>query len=139
MSGLDRLSEEVSSHIAFRSPSQLTAVNMDQGMEHTHHVHPQSLPHSPSHPDDPSSSTSVSHVDMSFFDPEGVQELRRTLSAQSAKGIKNIDQSQVSTRTDSTLASQEGEPFDFAKALRRTLQRYTNSFFTQGKFCSTCL
>ncbi len=124
MSGDDRLSEEMSSHIAFRPASQSTTVNHEQGTEHPHHTLTQPLSQPPSRPDGPSSSSSVSHVDVSFFDPEGVQELKRTLSAQPVKESKGFDpESQISTRTDSTLALKQGEPFDFAKTLRRTLQR----------------
>ncbi len=113
------LSEEMSSHTAFRSALQPT----------------QPLSQPPSRSDVPSSSSSVSHVDVSYFDPEGVQELKRTLSAQSGKAYKTLGmESQVSTGTDSTIALKQGEPFDFAGALRSTLQRYVVSSSHKASF-----
>ncbi len=88
----------------------------------------QRLSQPPSRSDGASSSSSTSHVDVAYFDPEGVQELKRTLSAQSAKAYKTKDlESQVST-TDSTIAAKQGELFDFAEALRKMLQRYAIFF-----------
>lgn len=68
-----------------------------------------------------------SHVDIGLFDPEGVMQLRRTLSRQSQQQAHphHIDtdaHSSGSVSTDHTLAS-DSAPFDFEKKLRDVIKR----------------
>ncbi|KAI0767296.1 pleiotropic drug resistance ABC transporter [Fomes fomentarius] len=74
-----------------------------------------------------------SHVDVGFFDAEGVAQLRRTLSRQSEAhspiGLQPCGQgerhSTHSASTDVTLAS--NSPFDFEKTLRDVIKRLDES------------
>ena len=78
--------------------------------------------------------SSGSHVDIGHFDPEGVMQLRRTLSRQSEQQHPHSphiahpptkDEQGRSTRsvsTDTTLAS-DASPFDFEKTLRHVIKR----------------
>ncbi|TBU44086.1 pleiotropic drug resistance ABC transporter [Dichomitus squalens] len=113
---------------------------------HNHiHPHPSSddVPSETSHPEyhgaplTRQQSTS-SHVSIDRFDPEGVAQLRRTLSRQSQTHAEpHIDsekpsrgfgtqQSTNSVLTEDTLASPDG-PFDFEKTLRGLLRKIDDS------------
>lgn len=72
----------------------------------------------------PRRGSSVSRVELSFFDPEGIRELERTLTLQSNsnKSNRGLDPLQ-SVASDTTLATKEGEPFDLAKTLRKVIQK----------------
>lgn len=91
-----------------------------------HHGHPD---HSPPPPVTPKlgytrarSGSSVSRVDVEFFDPEGVQALRRTMT----KEAKDRDRpSAASSSSDHTLTD---EPFDFEKTIRHFIRRYVCNF-----------
>lgn len=61
-----------------------------------------------------------SHVDIGRFDPEGVEQLRRTLSRQSQEYNQRATVQSVSS--DTTLALDNG-PFDFEKTLRHVIKR----------------
>ncbi|KZP27013.1 pleiotropic drug resistance ABC transporter [Athelia psychrophila] len=79
----------------------------------------------------PRRGSSVSHVDVGFFDPAGVDELRRTMSRNTEDGRKSADvrRSNTSKRvptasssvSEATLA-QEG-PFNFEKTLKDFVKR----------------
>ena len=100
-------------------------------------------PHSPSIDVDPSSErhhvpltrqlSSGSHVDIGHFDPEGVAQLRRSLSRQSQHGTNPLPfdlsplggeerHSANSISTEVTLASPDA-PFDFGKTLRNVVKK----------------
>ena len=64
--------------------------------------------------------SSGSHVDIGFFDPAGVEILRRTLSRQSQGGQRGTVHS---TASYTTIAFDEG-PFDLEKTLRHVIKRY---------------
>lgn len=119
---LSDIQEEPPSSNISRVPSQPTLqdVDLDHLPEPTQYERP---PHSPPPPQArPRRGSSVSRVDITFFDPEGVQELRRTLTQQS--NAKNGSPgSQESVTSDATLAAKEGGSFDLAKALRRIVQK----------------
>lgn len=89
---------------------------MEKNTEPIHHAQPHSSQTNP-----PSRRSSVSRVDVGFFDPEGVRELKRTLTAEKTK---NLDPESRASTADSTLAQKQGDSFDFAKVLRETQQRY---------------
>lgn len=61
------------------------------------------------------SNSSVSRVDVGFFDPSGVQELRRTITQQQIE--------EGSRNSDLTLNVKDDEPFDFEKTLRLAVKR----------------
>lgn len=81
-----------------------------------------------------SSSSRSSRVDIGFFDPEGVEQLRRTLSRQSETQSPHIahagpsgrgeGQSIHSGSTDETLSGSNDGPFDFEKTLRNLIKKY---------------
>ncbi len=74
--------------------------------------------------------SSVSRVDIDFFDREGVQQLQRTLTRQHEE---EKDQRRRSTSSsDRTLGSKSDEPFDFAKTLRSIVRQYVVSSFLVG-------
>lgn len=119
---LNDIQEEPSSNVVSRAPSQPTLLNADihQSEEYLH-KHSE-YPSSPS--SRPRRGSSVSHVDVAFFDPQGVQELRRTLTQQSIQENKNRPPgSRGSLSTDLTLTPKDGEPFDLAKTLRKIVQK----------------
>jgi hypothetical protein len=64
--------------------------------------------------------SSVPHVDVTYFDPEGVNDLRRQLSNGSHES-KGAPLSRTTTRTGETLPV--SEPFNFEKVLRQIIQR----------------
>ncbi|PPQ74645.1 hypothetical protein CVT26_005690 [Gymnopilus dilepis] len=64
------------------------------------------------------SNSSVSRVDVGFFDPAGVQELCRTITKQ------QIDErSRTSESSEATLHIKDNEPFDLEKTLRLAVKR----------------
>ncbi|RDX52640.1 pleiotropic drug resistance ABC transporter [Lentinus brumalis] len=74
-----------------------------------------------------SSSSRSSRVDIGFFDPEGVEQLRRTLSRQSETHGRGEGQSVHSGSTDETLSGSNDGPFDFEKTLRNLIKKLDES------------
>lgn len=75
----------------------------------------------------------VSHVSLDFFDPAGVEQLRRTVSRMSAavntNNIPDVPIQKITSRstvdTTTTLAAPKGdEPFDLERTLRTVMKRY---------------
>lgn len=64
------------------------------------------------------------HVSLGHFDPSGVDELKRTMSRMSEERAPPLAtaSSRHSNATDNTLSSGDG-PFDFEKALQRTVRQ----------------
>lgn len=72
----------------------------------------------------PRRGSSVSRVELGFFDREGIKQLERTLTHQSNSNKSNGGSDRLqSIASDTTLATKEGEPFDLAKTLRRVIQK----------------
>ncbi|PPR00573.1 hypothetical protein CVT24_005458 [Panaeolus cyanescens] len=97
----------------FSSNAQPEAVN-----PHPHHVHHEHPP--PVHKEKARRrNSSVSRVSVDFFDPSGVEQLRRTLTQQERdrSATKSVADSEV------TLTFKDDEPFDFAKTLRRAVRK----------------
>ncbi|KAI0043049.1 hypothetical protein FA95DRAFT_1631947 [Auriscalpium vulgare] len=117
-------------------PAQLADINEDEGVaalpalppspepvaaaQH-HHVHmsppsspPSSYPAAAARTVRKRSHSSSSHVDIDHFDPEGVHDLRRSLSRVDA-GLGNA--------SESTLAVPNSGPFDFEKTLRNVMKK----------------
>ncbi|KAJ3498887.1 hypothetical protein NLJ89_g10164 [Agrocybe chaxingu] len=69
------------------------------------------------------SNSLVSHVDVEFFDPAGVQELRRTMSMQRQEEYHEM-QEIASVVTEATLHISDDGAFDFEKTLRHVLRKY---------------
>ncbi|CAA7262034.1 unnamed protein product [Cyclocybe aegerita] len=69
------------------------------------------------------SNSSVSHVDVGFFDPAGVRELRRTMSLQRQEEQHEM-QEVASMVSDATLRISDDGAFDFEKTLRHVLRKY---------------
>lgn len=101
-------------------------------------IHPESHPHQhhssphppPSHPHGRTRRlSSASHVSMDFFDPEGVNELKRTLTRdrKSLKGERSKDIEQGSIQSDDTLPVQSEGTFDLEKTIRSIIRRYVLS------------
>jgi ATP-binding cassette subfamily G (WHITE) protein 2 (SNQ2) len=132
------IAEETPSGSVSRAASHPTLFNIDspssQNAEEDHHAsnvqgnhlgHPD---HSPPPPVTPKlgntrarSGSSVSRVDVEFFDPEGVQALRRTMT----KEANDRDRPSVaSSSSDHTLTD---EPFDFEKTVRHFVRRYVSN------------
>jgi ATP-binding cassette subfamily G (WHITE) protein 2 (SNQ2) len=89
-------------------------------------VHPISSPPSPIIPRQRTRrSSSVSRVDIGHFDPQGVDELRRTLSRISANRQGDDANKSVISRSDITLAVGDG-PFNFEKCLRDVVKKYAS-------------
>lgn len=122
---LNDIVEETPSGSVSRVASQPTLFNGDipatQDAPHLQHQEHSPFSTSPT-PGRRRGNSSVSRVDVDFFDPAGVQELRRTLTQQhdeeKAKGHRS------STSSDRTLdVKTEDEPFDFAKTLREIVRK----------------
>jgi ATP-binding cassette subfamily G (WHITE) protein 2 (SNQ2) len=82
-------------------------------------VHPISHPPSPVIPRH--RARRASSVDIGHFDPEGVEELRRTLSRLSANR-----QNDDANKSEITLPVGDG-PFNFEKCLRDVVKKYASS------------
>lgn len=81
----------------------------------------------------PRRNSSVSHVSLDFFDPAGVEQLRRTMSHMSAavhtSDIPDVPVQKIRSHstvdTTTTLAAPKGdEPFDLERTLRTVMKRY---------------
>lgn len=79
--------------------------------------------------------STASHISVDYFDPDGVQELRRTLTRMTTEGPEIVDETQEppatsfvglkgSEASESTLAPQVEGPFDFANTLRDIVEKY---------------
>lgn len=66
------------------------------------------------------SGSSVSRVDVEFFDPEGVEALRRTMTKETK------DLGRLSAAPSSTALADE--PFDFEQTIRNVVRRYVSNF-----------
>lgn len=70
----------------------------------------------------PRGSTVVSRVDIGYFDPTGVDELRRTMTRMSAQTVPATIA--PSDKSELTLAFGPGDgPFDFEKTLRQVVKK----------------
>ena len=136
---LTDIAEETPSGSVSRAASHPTLYNIDtpsaqQAEEDyqasnphvNHHGHPD---HSPPPPVTPKlgytrarSGSSVSRVNVEFFDPEGVQALRRTMTEEAK------DRSRPSVASSSTDDTLTDGPFDFEKTVRHFVRRYVFTF-----------
>ncbi|KAH9484099.1 Brefeldin A resistance protein [Psilocybe cubensis] len=73
----------------------------------------------------PRGNSSVSHVDLEFFDPSGVQELRHTMTHENVNQPSGKPGSRASTdSSEATLNIGAGDqPFDFEKTLKRVIRK----------------
>jgi len=69
----------------------------------------------------PRRGSSVSRVDVDFFDPAGVQQLRRTMTQQ-REGEDKLSEKR-SSKSSETLQADDDQPFDFERALRRIIRK----------------
>lgn len=114
MSGPNALEDGPSSAPISRVPSLPTITQDHQGDEYP-----------PSRPNitKPRSGSVVSRVNVEFFDPAGVQDLRRTLTHKSIQEKPSFSSS-VATLTG--LTGGDGA-FDFEKTLRHVIRKYSGS------------
>ncbi|KAJ7471516.1 pleiotropic drug resistance ABC transporter [Mycena galericulata] len=73
--------------------------------------------------------SSVSHVDVDFFDPAGVQGLRRTVTQISERGSKKLPKTE-SIDSDATLHPGNG-PFDLEKTLKFAMKKIEDAEIEQ--------
>ncbi|KDR70391.1 hypothetical protein GALMADRAFT_254847 [Galerina marginata CBS 339.88] len=69
----------------------------------------------------PRGNSSVSRVDVDFFDPDGVHQLRRTMTQQ--KEDEPAQNKRTSQSSDATLHVKDDQPFDFEKTIRHMVRR----------------
>ena len=127
---LGGIQEESLSGNVSRAPSPPALLNVDPNQQVVSRYNAPPSPSRPSRPARPRRGSSISRVELSFVDPEGVKELERTLTHQSNsnksnksnKSNRGLD-SRQSVASDTTLATKEGEPFDLAKTLRKVIQK----------------
>ena len=136
---LTDIAEETPSGSVSRATSHPTLYNIDTPFaphtEEDHHVsnvhgnHHGQPDHSPPPPVTPKlgytrarSGSSVSRVNVEFFDPEGVQALRRTMTEEAKDRNRP---SVASSSSDHTLTD---GPFDFEKTVRHFVRRYVSNF-----------
>lgn len=112
---LSGIQEEAQSNIHSRPTSQPTLLNVD--LQADFQPHHDSMPAS-NHTSSQRRS-SISNVEVAFFNPEGDRESRRPSTQHSEQ-----EESTGNVSTDSTLAPKDGEPFDLAKTLRKVVQMY---------------
>ncbi|KAF9479336.1 pleiotropic drug resistance ABC transporter [Pholiota conissans] len=122
----DIVEEIPSSGTVSRVASQPTLSNVEthtsaEEYQHKHGEHPPAS-HHPEHHRLRRNST-VSHVEVDFFDPAGVHELQRTMTKQLEAEQAQAQVRSSSVSTDSTLRVGEDEPYDFAKVLRYAIRK----------------
>ncbi|TFK38290.1 pleiotropic drug resistance ABC transporter, partial [Crucibulum laeve] len=123
------LRDPESHHTTPPSPSPVSPQEHQQAHYEHHATIHNALHHHehPTHPPDARRNSSISRVDIDYFDPAGVNELRRTLTRQSTKS-HHRDGRPVSrplssaSSSESTLAVDE-ESFDFQKSLRKIVRK----------------
>jgi ATP-binding cassette subfamily G (WHITE) protein 2 (SNQ2) len=140
---LQDIVEETPSGAVSRSASHPTLLNIDtttnssrtQPEAELHHHHDHDQPH-PGSPSRPRRNSSVSHVDINFFDPHGVGELRRTLSQKDEQGklvraripqqepLHDHEKGRLSVQSSDSTLNDPNEPFDFQKTLLRVVRKY---------------
>lgn len=141
---LQDIAEETPSGTVSRNASHPTLLNIDTttnssltqpaGDLQTDQDHP------PVSPSRTKRYSNVSHVDISFFDPNGVGELRRTLSrkdeqeklvrthTREREPLHDPEKGRPSSQcSDATLNDFNG-PFDFQKTLLRVIRKYAPLF-----------
>ncbi|KIM37032.1 hypothetical protein M413DRAFT_448754 [Hebeloma cylindrosporum] len=128
-SPLQDIAEESPSGTVSRSASQPTLLNIDnssrtqpEGELHHHH-------------DRPRRNSNVSHVDIDFFDPDGVGELRRTLSrkddqdkltrahTREKEPLNDPEKGRLSSTSSDATLNDPDAPFDFQKTLLRVIRK----------------
>jgi ATP-binding cassette subfamily G (WHITE) protein 2 (SNQ2) len=115
MSGPYTLEDSTSSAPISRVPSLPTVVGDDEGQNTV-----------ASRTTKPRRGSTVSHVDLDFFDPTGVQELRRTLTQKSTQEHNRPNGEKPSfSNSDLTLTGLTGGDggFDFEKTLRHVVRK----------------
>ncbi|KAF4618528.1 hypothetical protein D9613_009700 [Agrocybe pediades] len=146
---LTDIAEETPSGTVSRSASHPTLTNLDiqAAGEHQHHQHgghheppPNSAVSASGHGGMPHGrrrrNSSVSHVDVEFFDPSGVQELRRTMTQErqyqqhQQHGQNDLEKQEEQDRrssgesSDATINVGDGDgPFDFEKTLKQIIRK----------------
>lgn len=110
-----------------RNTSHPTLKGIDTTSSAHHYPHPHQEHAHPVSPKQPfargRANSSVSRVDVAFFDPAGVQDLRQTLTHQN-DGVTADQQLNSEKRSSSSGTTLNEEPFDFEKVLRNVVQRY---------------
>lgn len=100
---------------------------------HEHDAHPPAA----RRPHDGRRNSTVSHVDVDFFDPSGVHELKRTLTHQKgdenqgAEELRRAEEDEgaadvASVSTDATLKISDDGHFDFEKTLKKIIRKCVN-------------
>lgn len=113
------------------APHHITYQQQASPGTHTHSAHTVPMARITSH---------TSHVDVGFFDPEGVDQLRRTMSRQESQALAesglNLDiestpdprrLSTHSSQTGATLTADFDGHFSFEKTLRNVMKKYETS------------
>ncbi|KAF8960414.1 pleiotropic drug resistance ABC transporter [Flammula alnicola] len=130
---LNDIEEETPSRTISRAPSQPTLLGIDTPVQptsskdeeddHRHHLHHEHPPHASGKPEFSRQrrNSSVSHVDVDFFDPAGVLELRRTLTRRNEE--EKREQARRSSESSTATLRVLDEPFDFEKTLRRAVRK----------------
>ena len=137
---LQNIAEKTPSGTVSRSASHPTLFNIDitnssqtqpEGELQHHHDYP--------HPGSPSRArrnSNVSHVDINFFDPDGVGELQRTLSRKDEQEklvrtrtrhrepLHDQEKGRLSVESSDSTLNDHDEPFDFQKTLIRVVRKY---------------
>lgn len=142
---LQDIAGETPSGTVSRSASHPTLLNIDtttnssrtQPEGELHHHHDHSRPESPSRP---RRNSNVSHVDINFFDPNGVRELERTLSrkdeqekivrarTRDREPLHDPEKGRLSVQSSDSTLNVCDEPFDFQKTLLRVVRKYAFTF-----------
>lgn len=138
---LQNIEEKTPSGTVSRSASHPTLFNIDattnssqtqpEGELHQHHDHPH-----PGSLSRPRLNSNVSHVDINFFDPDGVGELQRTLSKKDEQEklvrtrtryrepLHDHEKGRLSVESSDETLNDPDEPFDFQKTLLRVVRKY---------------
>ncbi|KAF8957821.1 pleiotropic drug resistance ABC transporter [Flammula alnicola] len=133
---LNDIEEETPSGTVSRVPSQPTLSGLDTTVQrtpskdeeynhhHHHHEHHEHPPHASESPEflQHRRNSSVSHVEVDFFDPAGVHELQRTVTHQNEEEKPELEP-RSSESSAATLHVKEDEPFDLEKTLRRVIEK----------------
>jgi len=126
---LTDIAEETPSGTVSRSASNPTLYNIDTTAVahedvHKHQPPPSATATSPAR----RRNSSVSHVDLEFFDPSGVQELRRTMTQDKQKQEEEDRRSSESSDATINVGDRDG-PFDFEKTLKQIIRKSAYLYF----------
>jgi ATP-binding cassette subfamily G (WHITE) protein 2 (SNQ2) len=132
---LQNIAEKTPSGTVSRSASHPTLFNIDTTTNSSQTQPEGELHHRAGSLSRPRRNSNVSHVDINFFDPDGVGELQRTLSRKDEQEklvrtrthhrepLHDHEKGRLSVESSDETLNDPDEPFDFQKTLLRIVRK----------------